>query len=74
MRDADHGGLAHRRVGQQRVLDLAGADPVAAALDQVGGGAARRCGASRRGPIGAMSPVRNQPSSVTGAVASGRLR
>src|SRR5581483_9917530 len=34
---ADHGGLVHRRVGEQRVLHLTGADPVPAALDQVGG-------------------------------------
>src|SRR5262249_61818687 len=31
-----HCRLAHRWVGEQRVLDLAGADAVAAALDEVG--------------------------------------
>ncbi len=34
---ADHGRLLDRRVGQQGGLHLAGADSVAAALDQVGG-------------------------------------
>ncbi|KOG85596.1 hypothetical protein ADK38_35780, partial [Streptomyces varsoviensis] len=40
VRDADDGRLAHRRVVEQGVLHLARADPVAARLDQVGGGAA----------------------------------
>ena len=32
----DHGGLAHRGMPHQRVLDLLRADPLAAALDHVG--------------------------------------
>ena len=48
VRHADDRGLPHARVPEQRVLDLAGADPVATALDQVGATPGRRSGASRR--------------------------
>ena len=73
-------GLAgHRRLGDagvldQRVLDLARADLVAAALDQVGRAAARRSGCSRPPTRVATSPVANQPSRIASSVASGRFR
>ena len=60
VRDGDHGGLQHVRMGQGDVLELDGGDPFAARLDHVLGAAV-----SVTWPcwsITAMSPVISQPS------------
>lgn len=72
--DAHHRGLAHPRMIQQRVLDLSRPDPVPPDLIRsVEARPTIRCTPSLS--TAAMSPVRNQPSSVyAAAVASGRPR
>ena len=66
-------GLDTLGVLEQRDLDLAGADLVAAGLDQVGRAAADDADVAVAGAV-ARSPVKNQPSRIASAVASGRLR
>ena len=67
---ADDRDLGDRRVAQQHLLDLARVDVVAAADDQVLLAVDDATG-SRPRPCVPRSPVRNQPSTIAAAVASG---